>query len=221
MSHLSVWQVASRTNNESGFPYSEINLKSSCNNYFSNQQDFYIDFMISGVPIRTELAVIDFNKPIYLLSSFASDRKYKWYKKSDPAMNIELVTTIGASVQTVTFPSSWCPQVAPKDFTIKLETNCPDSPDRKILPQCTVFAWEEGFGAMTFIGQMTNGELKTNTSNFDASKKYALITFYQDKIVALTGTLAGFDLGYRTFDGSDVDLSRELTSTECTYLKTK
>ena len=141
-----------------------------------------------------------------------------WYKTNNSSLNIEASADNGHSSQTVTFPSSWCEPA--KEFTVKLETNCPDNPARKILPGCTVFAWEEG-GAMKLLGQMTNRELKTSTANFETGKKYALITFYQNKIVALTGSLTTFDFGYRSFDGTDVDLSRGLTSVECTYLRTK
>lgn len=223
MSHLSIWQVAAKKHADGIVLYNEVILKASCPEYFSTTQDIVIEFNYSGFTFQKETAIINLNSSIYLLNNGPNSigAAYRWYNIKNPSLYLEAIADFNQTVQTVNFPSSWCPQVDPIDFTIKLETNCPDSPDRKILPQCTVFAWEEGFGKMTLIGQMTNGELKTSTANFETGKKYALITFYQNKIVALTGTLAGFDFGYRTFDGSDVDLSRPLTDTECTYLKTK
>ena len=225
MSHLSKWQITDKKQGESFYRYNEFILAGSCPDYFKSQSNIYAKYYnpnTNYVDIYG-LANTELNKTFYIASSVSSSTagsKIIWYKKDNPSMTVEASADYNQPLQTVNFPASWCPQVDPIDFTITLETSCPDSPERKIRPQCTVFAWEEG-GAMTLLGQMTNGELKTNTSHFDASKKYALITFYQNKIVALTGTLAGFDVGYRTFDGTDVDLSRTLTSTECTYLKTK
>ena len=225
MSHLSKWQITDKKQGESFYRYNEFILAGSCPDYFKSQSNIYAKYYnpnTNYVDIYG-LANTELNKTFYIASSVSSSTagsKIIWYKKDNPSMTVEASADYNQPLQTVNFPASWCPQVDPIDFTITLETSCPDSPERKIRPQCTVFAWEEG-GAMTLLGQMTNGELKTNTSHFDASKKYALITFYQNKIVALTGTLAGFDFGYRTFDGTDVDLSRTLTSTECTYLKTK
>ena len=225
MSHLSKWQITDKKQGESFYRYNEFILAGSCPDYFKSQSNIYAKYYnpnTNYVDIYG-LANTELNKTFYIASSVSSSTagsKIIWYKKDNPSMTVEASADYNQPLQTVNFPASWCPQVDPIDFTITLETSCPDSPERKIRPQCTVFAWEEG-GGMTLLGQMTNGELKTNTSHFDASKKYALITFYQNKIVALTGTLAGFDVGYRTFDGTDVDLSRTLTSTECTYLKTK
>ncbi len=226
MEHLSAWQVAGSKPTEGRYYYNEYKFTGTCPDYFNNQNDVYVKFVSPTGSIGTNgIAITTFNQSIYLSSVHKANAsltgsKRVWHKKDNPSMTVEASADYNQPLQTVNFPASWCPQVDPIDFTITLETSCPDSPERKIRPQCTVFAWEEG-GAMTLLGQMTNGELKTNTSHFDASKKYALITFYQNKIVALTGTLAGFDFGYRTFDGTDVDLSRTLTSTECTYLKTK
>ena len=229
MEHLSAWQVAGSKPTEGRYYYNEIKFTGTCPDYLTTQNDIIMQMVRSDGSNSASYgkinALIDLNKSVFINcihknKANLTGRKFIWYKKENPSVTIEASADYNQPVQTVNLPSSWCPQVDPIDFTIKLETNCPDSPERKILPQCTVFAWEEG-GAMALLGQMTNGELKTNTSHFDASKKYALITFYQNKIVALTGTLAGFDLGYRTFDGTDVDLSRTLTSTECTYLKTK
>ena len=177
--------------------------------------------------IRQETAQTKLNQTYYLVSvhsanvSWATGYKYKWYRESNPSDYIEASADYNQPLQTVTFPSSWCPSVPTKEFTIKLTTNCPDNPDRKIKPQCTVFAWDENFGSMKVLGQMMSGELKTSTANFDLSKKYALVTFYQNKLVVLTGSLNNLDFGFRTIDGNDIDLSRPLTSLECTYLKTK
>jgi hypothetical protein len=230
MEHLSTWQVAGSKPTEGTYYYNEYKFTGTCPDYFNNQNDIYTTWTFSNgssAPASSKgQAITKLNQSVYYASvhkskvSTYTDMKRVWYKKDNPSMTVEASADYNQPVQTVNFPASWCPVITPIEFTVKLETYCPDSPDRKIRPQCTVFAWEEG-GAMTLLGQMTNGELKINTSHFDASKKYTLITFYQNKIVALTGTLAGFDFGYRTFDGTDVDLSRDLTSTECTYLKTK
>ena len=227
MIHLSTWQIAGKVTTSNYYYYNQIVFSGSCANYFNTQKDIMLEFDNGDFIEYQELANTTLNKTISIvcsqpnLQSIYPNCKFRWYKKSNPSNFVEANGNNNQPLQTVTLPSSWCPSVTPKEFTVKLTTNCPDNPTRQIKPQCTVFAWSEDLAEFKLIGQMTAGELKTTTANFDVSKKYALVTFYQNKLVALTGTLAGFDLGFRTIDGNDIDLSRPLTSLECTYLKTK
>jgi hypothetical protein len=219
MSHLSSWQVADKKQTSDYYNYNEFIFNGSCPNYFSNQNNIYFKMHKEGISdIEFGVANTTLNKTFYIVASHFENDNLVWYQKDNLNNFISAVGTKGASRQTVTFPSSWCPQVTPKDFKIKLTTSCPDRPDRKIKPQCFVFKWKQG-GMMEPLGQMLSGELKTSTSQFEDGKKYALVTFYQNKMVVLTGNMTNFDFGFRTFDGSDVDLSRPLTTTECNYIR--
>lgn len=224
MTHLSSWQVGTAVPSY-GYDESQINnitFKGSCDYYLKTQSDIVVEVRCENYPIHEATAVTIANQTTQIPAhNSCNTGKYRWYKKGNPSDYVEASANLNQPNQTVTFPSSWCPKVTPKDFTIKLETNCPDNPDRKIKPQGTIFAVPEGGGNWILLGRMESGELKTSTANLEPGQKYALLTFYQNKIVYLTGTLANLDFGYRTFDGSDVDLSRPLTASECTYLKTK
>lgn len=231
MAHLSYWQFASATTVDAQYSYNKVRFEGSCASYFNTQSDIIWEFWynINGStgPMAvsvTETALTQLGTEYSIASVHQSDNyntgcKWRWYKKTNPSDYVEGNADKNQPLQTITFPSSWCPSVTSKDFTIYLTTSCPDNPNRKIKPQCPVFSWDENLGSMKFLGQMTAGELKTSTANFDLTKKHALVTFYQNKLVVLTGTLSPFDLGFRTIDGNDIDLSRSLTSTECAYLK--
>jgi hypothetical protein len=226
MTHLSRWQVANTTQMTSGKTYYEVTYQGSCADYFNNTKDIIVEYDDGVQNNYSENAVISIGQKTFLIGTNTiwpvtkwPNAKFRWYRKSNPSDKVEVPATLGTGPQTVTFPSSWCPPAPPKNFTIKLTTSCPDKPDRKVKPQCLVMALPLEGGNMKIVGMMMNGELKTSTSVLENGKKYCLMTFYNDKLVALQGTLSPFNPGSITIDGNDIDLSRPLTSTECTYLR--
>lgn len=226
MDHLSIWQVADKKNISNSYSYNAVTFQGACPDYFNNASDIMYEFNSRSGRERYEQAVISLNKTIYIVSVHQNNvpygpwnAQYKWYKKDNPSDFITASAEYNAN-PTVQLPASWCPTETAKEFKIKLTTSCPSNPGRKIKPQCFVYAFEEGQISSTWIpvGEMKNGELMTSTGTLKKNKKYTLMTIYNNKIVALTGTLQPFNLGAVTIDGNDVDLSRPLTSTECTYL---
>lgn len=226
MTHLSVWQVANRVNIATYYSYNAVTFQGGCPDYFHNATDIGFKFTSIYGTEHSGQAVIRLDKTMYLVSVHQTkvpygpfNAQYRWYKKDNPSDFITASAEYNAN-PTVQLPASWCPTETAKEFKIKLTTSCPSNPGRKIKPQCFVYAFEEGQISSTWIpvGEMKNGELMTSTGTLKKNKKYTLMTIYNNKIVALTGTLQPLDLGSVTIDGNEIDLSRSLTNIECTYL---
>lgn len=240
MIHLSTWQVAEKIVTNGKYYFNSVTFKGSCPDYFNNATNIIVEILYYPATNRyekKEIAKINLNQPVSIVGvhqsnvSWATNRKYKWYKKDNPSDFI-LASADYNSHPTVQLPASWCEPVPPTSFNINLTTFCPSNPNRKIQPQCFVMACEEGeffnFENKPWIvvGQMTNGLLSTNTSVLEKGKKYTLFTIFKGKMVFLTGSaqfnsagvVTGADFGSRLVDGNDIDLSRGLSTDECTYL---
>jgi hypothetical protein len=225
MNHLSYWQVTESMISPIN-TYTKVNFSGNCKEFLATTHEIEISWYYNGYVTYTLPAVINFSNPVYVVYGVNSNAfvngiyKYRWSKTG--SSDIVEVDAVHSGEVNVQFPASWCPVEIVKEFDITLTTSCPDRPDRKIKPQCTVFAIENGDISTLWIpvGQMNNGVLKTSTGVLKKNKKYALVCFYQDKFVSLTGKLSNpFDLGSVTITGETIDLSRPLTDAECKYLR--
>lgn len=218
MKHLSEW-IVTDFKKHANEPSHEITIVGSCFNYLSgaNELEVYGECEYSYHFVKQVNVSVPKSGKMYLPKLESHEMRYKIkHIPSNTIVNIN----VPSSTSTVTTPSTWCPEGV-VDFDILLTSSCPSNPGRLIKPQCTVYALEEGklvFFDFIEVGQMVSGKITTNTGLLKKGKKYSLWAIYNSKPVCLTGELAGFKFNPREITGETLDLSRPMTSAECTYL---